>query len=56
MVVVKVRQGIPGVDGRSWSPAANIVDRKSELSRRTRRTTKIKKTRRITKTTKTTKK
>ena len=40
MVVVEVRQGTLGVDGRGWGPAANTVDRESQLSRRTRRTTR----------------
>ena len=56
MVVVKVRQRTLGVDGRSWGPATNIVDRKSQLSRRTRRTTRTRRTRRTTRTTKTTRK
>ena len=31
MVVVEVRQGTLGVDGRGWGPAANTVDRGSQL-------------------------
>ena len=31
MVVVEVRQGTLGVDGRGWGPAANNVDRGSQL-------------------------
>ena len=33
MVVVEVRQGTLGVDGRGWGPAANTVDRGSQLSK-----------------------
>ena len=33
MVVVEVRQGTLGVDGRGWGPAENIVDRGSQLSK-----------------------
>ena len=33
MVVVEVRQGTLGVDGRGWGPAANTVDRESQLSK-----------------------
>ena len=33
MVVVEVRQGILGVDGRGWGPAENTVDRGSQLSK-----------------------
>ena len=40
MVVVEVRQGTLGVDGRGWGPTENTVDRESQLSRRTRRTTR----------------
>ena len=31
MVVVEVRQGTLGGDGRGWGPAANTVDRGSQL-------------------------
>ena len=31
MVVVEVRQGTLGVDGRGWGPAGNTVDRGSQL-------------------------
>ena len=31
MVVVEVRQGTLGVDGRGWGPAENTVDRGSQL-------------------------
>ena len=31
MVVVEVRQGTLGVDDRGWGPAANTVDRGSQL-------------------------
>ena len=31
MVVVEVRQGTLGVDGRGWGPAGNAVDRRSQL-------------------------
>ena len=31
MVVVEVRQGTLGVDGRGWGPAPNNVDRGSQL-------------------------
>ena len=31
MVVVEVRQGTLGVDGRGWGPAENTVDRGSRL-------------------------
>ena len=31
MVVVEVRRGTLGVDGRGWGPAANTVDRGSQL-------------------------
>ena len=31
MVVVEVRQGTLVVDGRGWGPAANTVDRGSQL-------------------------
>ena len=33
MVVVEVRQGTLGVDGRGWGPAENTVDRGSQLSK-----------------------
>ena len=33
MVVVGVRQGTLGVDGRGWGPAENTVDRGSQLSK-----------------------
>ena len=33
MVVVEVRQGTLGVDGRGWGPAKNTVDRGSQLSK-----------------------
>ena len=33
MVVVEVRQGTLGVDGRGWGPAENTVDRVSQLSK-----------------------
>ena len=33
MVVVEVRQGTLGVDGRGWGPAGNTVDRGSQLSK-----------------------
>ena len=33
MVVLEVRQGTLGVDGRGWGPAANTVDRGSQLSK-----------------------
>ena len=33
MVVVEVRQGTLGVDGRGWGPAENAVDRGSQLSK-----------------------
>ena len=33
MVVVEVRQGTLGADGRGWGPAGNIVDRGSQLSK-----------------------
>ena len=33
MVVVEVRQGTLGVDGRGWGPAENTVDRESQLSK-----------------------
>ena len=31
MVVVEVRQGTLGVDGRGWGPTENTVDRGSQL-------------------------
>ena len=31
MVVVEVRQGTLGVNGRGWGPAENIVDHGSQL-------------------------
>ena len=40
MVVLGVRHGTFGIDGRGWGPTANIVNRESQLSRRMRRTTK----------------
>ena len=33
MVVVEVRQGTLGVDGRGWGPAENTVDRGSQLDK-----------------------
>ena len=33
MVVVEVRQGTLGVDGRGWGPAENTVNRGSQLSK-----------------------
>ena len=33
MVVVEVRQGTLGVDGRGWGPAGNTVDRGPQLSK-----------------------
>ena len=33
MVVVEVRQGTLGVDGRGWGPAENTADRGSQLSK-----------------------
>ena len=33
MVVVEVRQGTLGVDGRGWGPAENNVDRGSQLDK-----------------------
>ena len=33
MVVVEVRRGTLGVDGRGWGPAENTVDRGSQLSK-----------------------
>jgi len=37
MVVVEVRQGALGVDGRGWGPTETTVRRGSRLSRRRRR-------------------